>query len=129
MRLILFILLCLSLFSCKTGTVYIPVESVKTEYRDRVMRDSVHLYDSVLLKIKEDTVYLEKYKYLYRDRQRTDTVIKTDSIRIPYPVKEIKAVNVLTLWQKLRIWIGNFVLFTLLAGGVFLILKWKWKLR
>lgn len=73
--------------SCKTRTVYIPVENEKTEYIYKSFRDSVHLYDSIFLKEKGDTVLLTKYRYMYRDRIRTDTIYRTDSIQIPYKVE------------------------------------------
>lgn len=76
--------------SCKTKTVYVPVESVKTEYIDRYQRDSIHLYDSVFVDryLQGDTVFLtkEKYKYLYRDMIKTDTVSKYEMQMIPFPV-------------------------------------------
>lgn len=92
---ILFIVLLIA--SC-SRTTYIPVESVRTEYRDRLQRDSVHLYDSVFLAIKGDTIRLEKYKYIYRDRLKTDTVALSDTIAIPYPVVETREVKVYPRW-------------------------------
>jgi hypothetical protein len=53
--------------SCKT-TQYIPVESSKIEYRDNFIRDSIFRYDSVFVKQAADTVFFERYKYLYRDK-------------------------------------------------------------
>lgn len=53
------------LSGCKPQLIYVPVESVKTEYQDRIQRDSIHLYDSIFVKMKSDTVFYEKYKYLY----------------------------------------------------------------
>ena len=51
---------------------------VEKEYVDRVQRDSVHLRDSIFVKefAKGDTVYLDKYvyKYIYRDKYKTDSV-------------------------------------------------------
>lgn len=82
-----------------TRMVYIPVESVKTEYINKMSIDSIYLYDSVYLKEKGDTIFMEKYKYSYRDRLRVDTVIQKDSIRVPYPVIVEKK---LTWWQKIK---------------------------
>lgn len=97
---------------CKTKTIYVPVESVRTEYRDRLQRDSVHLYDSVFMKLKGDTIWLEKYKYIYRDRLRTDTVTKSDTITIPYPVVETREVKIYPRWLVVLACIGS------LAAGV-----------
>ena len=104
---VLFILLLLLFAGCKSKTVYVPVESVRTEYRDRLQRDSVHLYDSVFLKVKGDTVWFEKYKYVYRDKLRTDTVALSDTIAVPYPVVETREVKVYPRWLIILACIGS----------------------
>ncbi len=104
---ILLSLLLLLFGSCKTNTVYVPVETVKTEYKDRIFRDSVRLYDSVFVKMANDTVWMEKYKYLYRDRLMRDSVFVSDSIQVPYPVVEYKEVNRLSSFQSFQIWCGR----------------------
>lgn len=85
--------------SCRTQ--YIPVESVKTEYqiRDSIRHDSIYQRDSVYMLVRGDTVYLYKYKYLYKYQyvNRTDTMIKTDSIQVPYPVEKR-----LSGWQQFK---------------------------
>lgn len=76
-----------------------PYETVKTEYRDKFYRDSVFMRDSVIVKEKGDTVYVEKYRYLYRDREKKDSVIINDTIREPYRVEVVKEINRLENWQ------------------------------
>lgn len=98
-RQILLLSFLLLLISCKTQTVYVPVESIKTEYQDRLQRDSIYLQDSIFIVMKGDTVWYEKYKYLYRDKLVRDSVFITDSIQVPYPVVEVKEVNRLKNWQ------------------------------
>lgn len=92
------------LSSCRTQ--YIPVETVKTEYkiRDSIRHDSIYQHDSVYLAIKGDTVYQYKYKYLYKYQyvNKTDTLIKTDSIQIPFPVEKQ-----LTTWQQFKLDFGG----------------------
>lgn len=99
------------LIGCKAKTVFVPVESVKTEYKDRLERDSIYLLDSVFVERwkSNDTVFLtkEKYKYLYRDKFVRDTICKTDSIAIPYPVIETKEVNRLYSWQIILMCLGG----------------------
>jgi len=95
---------------CKTKTVYVPVESVKTEYVNNHTQDSVHLYDSVFVKEKGNTVRVEKYKYLYRDKLIRDSVYVTDSIRVPYPVIEHREVNRLYTWQIVLMCLGGILL-------------------
>mgnify|MGYP003399178859 CR=1 FL=1 len=100
-----------------TRMVYIPVESVKTEYINKMSIDSIYLYDSVYLKEKGDTIFMEKYKYSYRDRLRVDTVIQKDSIRVPYPVIVEKK---LTWWQRIKLEFADwYLLATLLVVGFF----------
>lgn len=116
-------LLLLMLCGCKTNTVYVPVEKVKIEYQDRISRDSIHLYDSVFVKMANDTVWLEKYKYLYRDKLVRDSVYVTDSIQVPYPVKEYIEVNRLTSFQSFQIWVGRITFLTGLLYLIFYILR------
>lgn len=53
---------------------------VKTEYVTKEVRDSLYFRDSIYVKekIKGDTVYVDKfvYKYIYKDKLRTDTLIR-----------------------------------------------------
>lgn len=90
------------LSGCKAKTVYVPVESVKTEYVDRYQRDSIHLYDSVFVDryLQGDTVFLtkERYKYLYRDVIKTDTIGKYEMQMIPYPVVSVSEKKVYPKW-------------------------------
>ena len=96
----------LALSGCRSKIQYVPVESVRTEYRDRVIRDSIYQQDSVFFAIKGDTVYLEKYRTLYKDRFLCDSVFVQDTIRVPYPVEKIYEVNKLRWYQEALMWIG-----------------------
>lgn len=86
-------LLCV-MCSCKS-IQYMPVETVKTEYKVRTdtltQKDSIYLRDSIWVEKSGDTVTTYKTRYVYQDRWRDrvvrDTVIKTDSIQVPYPVE------------------------------------------
>lgn len=88
---ILLILLCI--FSCKS-IQYVPVETVKTEYRDRVekQRDSIFYTDTIRIIEKGDStiIYKDRYRYVYKDRFVTDTLLVRDSIQVPYPVEVTK---------------------------------------
>lgn len=103
------LLLSLLAFSCTT-TEYVPVETTKTDsiYISLFELDSIYVHDSVYVRDKGDTVYIEKVKYLYKEKVRTDSIYteKVDSIRIPYPVERklgkweetYLAVGRITLW-------------------------------
>jgi hypothetical protein len=111
--------------SCKTSQ-YILVETVKTEYRDKIVRDSVFRYDSVFVKDKEDTVFFERYKYLYKDKIIRDSVFIQDTIRVPYPVEVVKQVKApLSGWQNFQIWCGRIILVVLLFIDIYFVLKLK----
>lgn len=113
--------------SCKTPQ-YIPVETVKTEYRDKIVRDSVFRYDSIFVKDKGDTVYFERYRYLYKDKIIRDSVFIQDTIRVPFPVEVIKQVKApLSSWQNFQIWCGRILLVIALLVGLYFILKLKKK--
>jgi len=93
------------LSGCKS-IQYVPVETTKTEYRDVLQRDSIFVQDSIFVKMKNDTVWLERYKTLYRDKLIRDSVFIRDSIQIPYPVETVKEVNHLRGWQVILMIVG-----------------------
>lgn len=117
MKKILVIMLFASLPACKTR--YIPVESVRTEYKDRFLRDSVYLHDSVFVMYRNDTVWLARFHTLYRDRVVRDSIFHTDTIKIPYPVVETRVENKLNLWQRIIQAIGYLCLGALLGWSIF----------
>ncbi len=112
-------ILAIILSSC-TKTIYVPVESLRTEYIDRMKSDSVYLHDSILVRMKGDTVWMEKYRYMYKDRVVKDSILIQDTIRIPYPVIEVRETNRLNSFQSFQIWCGRIVLFLLL-----ILIGWK----
>jgi hypothetical protein len=109
------------LASC-TKMVYVPVESVITEYRNVQQRDSIHLYDSVYLRDKGDTVWIEKYERLYIDRTVLDTTRISDTIRVPYPVKTVEKeyVHKIEWYERILIYTG---ILALILGIIYLIRK------
>ncbi|WP_455996381.1 hypothetical protein [Phocaeicola barnesiae] len=100
--------MCL-LLVCSCKTKYVPVETVKidTIYINKLQRDSIYMYDSVFVKDKGDTVFVEKYKYLYCDKLVRDTLYinRTDSVQVPYPVEKE-----LTKWQQFRMDFGGWAI-------------------
>lgn len=111
---VLCFLTAIALFSCTT-TKYVPVDKIRTEYVDRVVekRDSVHVLDSVITYLNGDTTYIYKYRNVYKDVVRHDTVsvVKCDSIYVPVPVERD-----LTFWEKTQMNFGTlFVVVVCLA--------------
>lgn len=99
-KLLLAILLGILLSGCAaTKYVEVPVDKVKIEYRDRVSVDTLYRNDSTIIREKGDTVFLEKYKYIYRVKELRDTVNATDTITVVNTVEVTKEVNKLHNWQ------------------------------
>jgi hypothetical protein len=63
--------------------------------------------DSVLHKEKGDTVFIEKYKTIYRTINRNDTILIIDTIPIIQEVEVIKEVNKLKDWQVILMVLGG----------------------
>ncbi|MCE8814297.1 hypothetical protein K0F31_13790 [Bacteroides thetaiotaomicron] len=116
--------ICLS--SCRTQ--YIPVETVRTEYktRDSVRYDSIYKHDSIFYLIKGDTVYkyVKQVEYKYLFINRTDTILKTDSIQVPYPVEKR-----LTRWQTLKMELGGWALGVIIVFALVIVGRMIYRLR
>lgn len=100
----------------------VPVEKIveKTSYQDRVFRDSMYLHDSIYVEVKGDTVWRERYRYLYRDREIRDTVQVTVTDSIPYPVEVEKR---LTKWEEIKKDYGGYALLLILLIIVGYVIK------
>lgn len=102
---IIAILPILAICSCRSIN-YIPVETVKHDsiYVSKIQHDSVYQRDSIYVLDRGDTVYVNVYQYLYKDRIVIDTVysVKTDSIKVPFPVEKE-----LTRWQQIKLELGG----------------------
>lgn len=107
-RIITLIFLATILYSCKS-IQYVPVETTKrdTTYLSQTKIDSIYHRDSIYVERKGDTVYLSKYKYLYKYIEKHDTLWreKVDTIQVTYPVEAQ-----LTKWQKIKINIGEYLI-------------------
>lgn len=85
------ILWLMGFFSSCTRTMYVPITSVQHDsiYLHTHSRDSIVVRDSVTIREKGDTVWIERWRIEYRDRIRTDTayIERRDSVAVPYPVE------------------------------------------
>lgn len=110
-KIIAAVLTVFAVASC-TRTTYVPVETVRTEYRDRevekLVADTVH--DTRLVWVKGDTVVDIREKEHIRRVEVHDTcyIERSDTIRIPYPVE-----RQLTRWEQAKMDFGGMAL-----GGV-----------
>lgn len=117
--------MCMLFVICSCRTVkYVPVETVKvdTTYINKLQRDSIYMLDSVYVKEIGDTVLIEKYKYLYRDKLVRDTmyISKADSIQVPYPVEKE-----LTRWQQFRMDFGGWAMCIVVSILILIVYKIK----
>lgn len=103
--------------SCKTK--YVSVPEYHTEYITKTdsftQRDSIFVKDSIYMWMQGDTIYKEKFSVIYKDRWRDrylcDTIIKTDSVRVPYPVE-----RQLTKWESFKQQLGTYTVIAVMIG-------------
>lgn len=135
------VFLFLMMISCKTKDpklIYVPIESVKTEWRDRFVKDSIHTRDSVIVIKDGDTIKIRETRYVYQKKIVRDSIDKYIGIQIPIPyeVKETVYVDKTDSWldktQKYiaRIGLGLLAIFILIKyrSSVFKFVR-KWVFR
>lgn len=121
--LILILLVCF--MACKGTERIVELPVTKTEYKDRVVekKDSVYVHDSTYMYVGGDTVYLYKYRNVYRDKILRDTVsvVRVDSITVPYPVE-----RKLTFWEKAQMNILKVFVVVICSALLFWLAKIVW---
>lgn len=120
-------LLLLVLTGCRTIEYY-PLETVRidTVYVNQQRVDSVMVRDSVHIHQKGDTVTEFRLKYIYKYKDRTDTLYlsKTDTLSVPYPVEKQ-----LTKWQQTKVNYGGWALGIVFAFILIVVGRMVYKLR
>lgn len=115
----LIVAVLISMCGC-TRTIYVPQVSVERDsiYLHTHSRDSIYLHDSILIREKGDTVWMERWHTTYKDRLLTDTIYieRHDSVVVPYPVEKK-----LTTMQKAWIKVGKISAGTLACAIVALL--------
>lgn len=146
MRHLLWIVLLFFVFcACRTQrqvqTEYVYVERsdslrhlssrIDSLLRESVKRDSIHEKDSVVVVIKGDTVMIDRWHTVYKERSNSDTqkekeivhdtIYQTHTEYIDRDIEKevIKEVNKLYWWQKALMWIGG-IGFLLTIGAILL---------
>ena len=96
------------LTGCKTIKYY-PLETVRhdTVYIQSVKLDSILVKDSIHITEKGDTVTEFRLKYIYKYKDRTDTLYlsRVDTVSVPYPVEKE-----LTKWQSVKVDYGGWAI-------------------
>ena len=104
-------LVLMMLQSCRTKYVSVPeYHNVYVTKHDTLTKhDSVYQKEFVDRFVKGDTVFLTKIKVDYRYKNIYKTLyrdsIKTDSVRVPYPVEKK-----LSRWQGLKMEVGGWAI-------------------
>ena len=107
--------LLLSLVACGTVQRSNDVELVaQNNYVGHIKADSVMLRDSIFIREKSDTVFYTKYRTIYKERLRVDTIVRCDTI---YREKEVvvekvrsAGSNISFLWKVLLAVLALFLL-------------------
>ena len=103
---LIYLYIMFSFIGCTT-TKYVPIESVRTEYINKVEKDTVIINNDRLIKEKGDTIYIVNTKYVYKTKNKIDTILKVDTIPIIQEVEVIKEVNKIKDWQLILMVLGG----------------------
>lgn len=122
------ILLCACACVCAcacTRTIYLPTETVRTEYRadTRIIRDTLRTSDTIRIDRTADTVRIDRTHWRTRTIHATDTVIRavTDTVRVSVSVPR-------ELTSAQRRWIGlGKIAIGLLAGALLAVGIWLYR--
>ena len=119
----LLIFLLLLVTSCKSVEyIKVPVETVRTEYVDRVLRDSIYVESNTNTITRNDTVFVDKVLYKYKYINKTDTVSRVDTVTVVQEVIKEVETNKLKDWQLVLMMVG-----CLTIGGVIIYVTNKFK--
>ena len=128
----LFLILALGMLLAGCRSIeYYPLETVRTDtvYVNRLAVDSIMVRDSIYIHEKGDTILEHRYHYIYRYKDRVDTLYlaSRDTVSVPYPVEKE-----LTRWQSFKVDYGGWAIgavfgFVLIVfGSIFYKLRKKW---
>ena len=76
------LLVCI-LIGCKSTEKLQNINTeTRIEYRDKYHRDSVYIRDSVIIYVKGDTVYKDRWHTEWKEKETGDTIILKDTVYI-----------------------------------------------
>lgn len=101
---------------------YVPVETVRRDSVVQVVerRDSIHVTDSIAVYVKGDTVWRDRWRTIYKEVARRDTVYREtrDTVAVPYPVERQA-----TWGDKARNWAAGIAVLLALGAGLAWLLR------
>lgn len=101
--------------------------AVRVVYKVQQVKDTCYIKDSVFIRIRADTVFVDRIKTLYRERIRVDTLHATDTLKVyadRYMVKEVE-VNRLTSLQHFLVWCGIILLVIAVIYIIYIVINNK----
>ena len=112
------------LVGCRTK--YVAVPEYHKEYINRtdtfLRSDTLFRLDSVVVRMQGDTTVIEKIRWQNRFvnvyKVKTDTIMKSDSIRVPYPVERR-----LNKWEQFKMDVGGWAM-SLIAVVIIFVIVW-----
>lgn len=111
-------MLMIAFASCKQ-IQYVPIETVKTEYKDIFVKDSVYLKDSIFVSQKGDTVFYTKFQTKYKYKYLRDSVYINDTVTVKVPIPTVVKINELNWFQKSLMYSGALAILFLLLYILF----------
>ena len=76
------VLFCI-LVGCKSTEKLQNINTeTRIEYRDKYHRDSIYIRDSVIIYVKGDTVFKDRWHTEWKEKESGDTIILTDTVYI-----------------------------------------------
>jgi Mg2+/citrate symporter len=112
------------LMGCKSQERVVTVHSHSTDtlIQTKVERDSIYAHDSIYVRDRGDTVWIERWHTRWRERLLADTVYvaKCDTLTRTETITKYREKE-LSWWQKTRLWIGNVVLIALFVAAAFFV--------
>ena len=109
--------LLLLLFACSTMEKTNDVGFVSQQnFVGRTRVDSVLLRDSIFIREKSDTVFYTKYRTLYKERLRVDTIVRCDTL---YRDREVVVETVRNAGH------GGAMLWKVAVAALALLLLWR----
>ena len=124
------ILIAALLTSCKSVEyIQVPVVHTDTVYQSKLVHDSIYQHDSITIRERGDSVWVECWHTRYIERERTDTIYKSIRDSIPYPVeKRVEVPRAFSWSEKMLIELGWAMLALIAVAIMYLISKIKKKL-
>ena len=85
------VLFCI-LVGCKSTEKLQNINTeTRIEYRDKYHRDSIYIRDSIIIEVKGDTVFKDRWHTEWKEKETGDTIILTDTVYIEKEVYKDKS--------------------------------------